>query len=82
MAKEFINMVQTYERNEKELSSGQLYLIQQAEIRHERELKRKQEEERKARQARSERLVKKHRVKSKWYQHLAEHDIFPKVKRG
>lgn len=75
-------MVQVYERNEKELSSRQLYLIQQAEIRHERELKRKQEEERKARQARSERLVKKHRVKSKWYQHLVENDIFPKVKRG
>lgn len=34
--KEYINMVQTYERNEKQLTAKQLYEIQQAEIRHEK----------------------------------------------
>lgn len=49
MAKEYINMVQLYERNEKQLTAKQLYEIQQAEIRHERALKRKRREERIAR---------------------------------
>ena len=73
-------MVQTYERNEKQLTAKQLYEIQQAEIRHERALKRKRREERIARAKRSEREVAKHRVSSKWFRYLAENDIFPKVR--
>lgn len=41
-------MVQTYERNEKTLTSKQLYEIEQAEKRHERELARKRDAKRKA----------------------------------
>lgn len=73
-------MVQTYERNEKELSSRQLYFIQQEELRHERALKRKRREERIARAKRAEREVAKHRVNSKWFRYLSENDIFPKVR--
>lgn len=50
-------MVQTYERNEKQLTAKQLYEIQQAELRHERALKRKRREERIARAKRAERIV-------------------------
>lgn len=75
-----MNMVQTYERNEKQLTAKQLYEIQQAELRHERALKRKRRNERIARARRSEELVAKHRVSSKWFRYLAENDIFPKVR--
>ncbi|PTL01747.1 hypothetical protein BUZ41_09060 [Staphylococcus haemolyticus] len=73
-------MVQTYERNEKELSSRQLYLIQQAEIRHEKELKRKRREERIARAKRSEQLVKKHRVNTRYFKNLVQNNLMVKVK--
>ena len=78
MAREYMNMVQTYERNEKQLTK-QLYEIQ-AELRHERALKRKRREERIARAKRAEREVAKHRVNSKWFRYLSENDIFPKVR--
>lgn len=73
-------MVQTYERNEKQLTAKQLYEIQQAEIRHERALKRKRREQRIARARRSEELVAKHRVSSKWFEHLVEDNTFVKLK--
>ena len=60
-------MVQTYERNEKQLTAKQLYEIQQAEIRHERALKRKRREERIARAKRAEREVAKHRVNTRYF---------------
>ena len=59
-------MVQTYERNEKQLTPKQLYEIQ-AEIRHERALKRKRREERIARAKRAEREVAKHRVNTRYF---------------
>lgn len=80
MAREYMNMVQMYERNEKQLTAKQLYEIQQAEIRHERALKRKRREERIARAKRAEREVARHRVNSKWFRYLSENDIFPKVR--
>lgn len=57
-------MVQIYERNEGSLSSRQLYLIQQAERRHERMLMLKRKEQRAEKERRSKELVKHHKVKS------------------
>ena len=51
-------MVQIYERNEGSLSSRQLYLIQQAERRHERMLMLKRKEQREEKERRI-RMVKK-----------------------
>ena len=80
MAKEFINMVQMYERNEKQLTAKQLYEIQQAEIRHERALKRKRREERIARAKRAEREVAKHRVNTRYFKNLVQNNLIVKVK--
>jgi phage terminase large subunit GpA-like protein len=80
MAKEFINMVQMYERNEKQLTAKQLYEIQQAEIRHERALKRKRREERIARAKRAEREVAKHRVNTRYFKNLVQNNLMVKVK--
>jgi len=80
MAKEFINMVQTYERNEKQLTAKQLYEIQQAELRHERALKRKRREERIARAKRAEREVAKHRVNTRYFKNLVQNNLVVKVK--
>ena len=77
--KEYMNMVQMYERNEKQLTAKQLYEIQQAEIRHERALKRKRRKSVLLGARRSEELVAKHRVNSKWFRYLSKNDIFPKV---
>ena len=71
-------MVQTYERNEKQLLSS--CMRYEAELRHERALKRKRREERIARAKRAEREVARHRVSSKWFRYLSENDIFPKVR--
>ncbi|PTK73450.1 MULTISPECIES: hypothetical protein [Staphylococcus] len=73
-------MVQTYERNEKELSSRQLYFIQQEELRHERALKRKRREERIARAKRAEREVAKHRVNTRYFKNLVQNNLIVKVK--
>lgn len=80
MAREYINMVQTYERNEKQLTAKQLYEIQQAEIRHERALKRKRREERIARAKRAEREVAKHRVNTRYFKNLVQNNLMVKVK--
>lgn len=80
MAKEFMNIVQTYERNEKQLTAKQLYEIQQAEIRHERALKRKRREERIARAKRAEREVAKHRVNTKYFKNLVQNNLMVKIK--
>lgn len=80
MAKEFMNIVQTYERNEKQLTAKQLYEIQQAEIRHERALKRKRREERIARAKRAEREVAKHRVNTRYFKNLVQNNLMVKVK--
>ena len=80
MVREYINIVQTYERNEKQLTAKQLYEIQQAEIRHERALKRKRREERIARAKRSEREVAKHRVNSRYFKNLVQNNLVVKVK--
>ena len=80
MAREYMNMVQTYERNEKQLTAKQLYEIQQAEIRHERALKRKRREERIARAKRAEREVAKHRVNTRYFKNLVQNNVFAKVK--
>lgn len=80
MVREYINMVQTYERNEKQLTAKQLYEIQQAEIRHERALKRKRREERIARAKRAEREVAKHRVNTKYFKNLVQNNLVVKVK--
>lgn len=80
MAKGFINMVQMYERNEKQLTAKQLYEIQQAEIRHERALKRKRREERIARAKRAEREVAKHRVNTRYFKNLVQNNLMVKVK--
>lgn len=80
MAKEFINMVQTYERNERQLTAKQLYEIQQAEIRHERALKRKRRDERIARAKRAEREVAKHRVNTRYFKNLVQNNLMVKVK--
>ena len=80
MAREYINMVQTYERNEKQLTAKQLYEIQQAEIRHERALKRKRREERIARAKRAEREVAKHRVNTRYFKNLVQNNLIVKVK--
>lgn len=80
MAKEYMNMVQTYERNEKQLTAKQLYEIQQAEIRHERALKRKRREERIARAKRAEREVAKHRVNTRYFKNLVQNNLMVKVK--
>ena len=47
---------------------------------YERALKRKRREQRIARARRSEELVAKHRVSSKWFEHLVEDNAFVKVK--
>lgn len=73
-------MVQTYERNEKQLTAKQLYEIQQAEIRHERALKRKRREERIARAKRAEREVAKHRVNTRYFKNLVQNNLIVKVK--
>ncbi|MEA3651744.1 hypothetical protein U6G29_17610 [Acinetobacter baumannii] len=73
-------MVQTYERNEKQLTAKQLYEIQQAELRHERALKRKRREERIARAKRAEREVAKHRVNTRYFKNLVQNNVFAKVK--
>lgn len=73
-------MVQTYERNEKQLTAKQLYEIQQAELRHERALKRKRREERIARAKRAEREVAKHRVNTRYFKNLVENNLMVKVK--
>ena len=73
-------MVQTYERNEKQLTAKQLYEIQQAEIRHERALKRKRREERIARAKRAEREVAKHRVNTRYFKNLVQNNLMVKVK--
>ena len=80
MVKEYMNMVQTYERNEKQLTAKQLYEIQQAEIRHERALKRKRREERIARAKRAEREVAKHRVNTRYFKNLVQNNLVVKVK--
>lgn len=80
MAREYMNMVQTYERNEKQLTAKQLYEIQQAEIRHERALKRKRREERIARAKRAEREVAKHRVNTRYFKNLVQNNLIVKVK--
>lgn len=80
MARENMNMVQTYERNEKQLTAKQLYEIQQAEIRHERALKRKRREERIARAKRAEREVAKHRVNTRYFKNLVQNNLMVKVK--
>lgn len=80
MAKEYINMVQLYERNEKQLTAKQLYEIQQAEIRHERALKRKRREERIARAKRAEREIAKHRVNTRYFKNLVQNNLMVKVK--
>ncbi len=80
MVKEYMNMVQMYERNEKQLTAKQLYEIQQAEIRHERALKRKRREERIARAKRAEREVAKHRVNTKYFKNLVQNNLVVKVK--
>lgn len=80
MAREYINMVQTYERNEKQLTAKQLYEIQQAEIRHEKALKRKRREERIARAKRAEREVAKHRVNTRYFKNLVQNNLMVKVK--
>lgn len=73
-------MVQTYERNEKQLTAKQLYEIQQAELRHERALKRKCREERIARAKRAEREVAKHRVNTRYFKNLVQNNLMVKVK--
>ena len=73
-------MVQTYERNEKQLTAKQLYEIQQAESRHERALKRKRREERIARAKRAEREVAKHRVNTRYFKNLVQNNLIVKVK--
>lgn len=73
-------MVQTYERNEKQLTAKQLYEIQQAEIRHERALKRKRRNERIARARRSEELVASHRVNTRYFKNLVQNNLMVKVK--
>ncbi|MCE5096542.1 hypothetical protein [Staphylococcus devriesei] len=73
-------MVQVYERNEKTLTSKQLYLIQQAELRHERALKRKRREKRIARAKRAEREVAKHRVNTRYFKNLVQNNLMVKVK--
>ena len=78
--REYINMVQTYERNEKQLTAKRLYEIQQAEIRHERALKRKRREERIARAKRAEREVAKHRVNTRYFKNLVQNNLMVKVK--
>ena len=80
MAKGYINMVQLYERNEKQLTAKQLYEIQQAELRHERALKRKRREERIARAKRAEREVAKHRVNTRYFKNLVQNNLMVKVK--
>lgn len=73
-------MVQTYERNEKQLTAKQLYEIQKAELRHERALKRKRREERIARAKRAEREVAKHRVNTRYFKNLVQNNLVVKVK--
>ncbi|MBI5972014.1 hypothetical protein [Staphylococcus caledonicus] len=73
-------MVQVYERNEKQLTSKQLYEIEQAEKRHERALKRKRREERIARAKRAEREVAKHRVNTGYFKNLEKNNLVVKVK--
>ncbi|RIL69147.1 hypothetical protein BUY49_11535 [Staphylococcus devriesei] len=73
-------MVQTYERNEKTLTSKQLYEIEQAEKRHERELERKRDAKRKAGVKRSLELIKKYRVQSKYYNDLVQNNLIVKLK--
>ncbi|MHB7934143.1 hypothetical protein ACYCJ4_00785 [Staphylococcus haemolyticus] len=73
-------MVQMYERNEKTLTSKQLYLIQQAELRHERALKRKRREERIARAKRAEREVARHRVNTRYFKNLVQNNLMVKIK--
>ena len=80
MVKEYMNMVQMYERNEKQLTAKQLYEIQQAELRHERALKRKRREERIARAKRAEREVAKHRVNTRYFKNLVQNNLMVKVK--
>lgn len=75
-----MNMVQMYERNEKQLTAKQLYEIQQAELRHERALKRKRREERIARAKRAEREVAKHRVNTRYFKNLVQNNLVVKVK--
>lgn len=75
-----MNMVQMYERNEKQLTAKQLYEIQQAELRHERALKRKRREERIARAKRAEREVAKHRVNTRYFKNLVQNNLMVKVK--
>lgn len=73
-------MVQVYERNEKTLTSRQLYFIQQEEIRHERELARKREAERKARARRKQESIDKHRVRSRYFNNLVNNNLLVKLK--
>ncbi|WP_346842704.1 hypothetical protein ABEG07_04320 [Staphylococcus lugdunensis] len=73
-------MVQIYERNEGSLSSRQLYLIQQAERRHERMLMLKRKEQRAEKERRSKELVKQHKVKSEWLDHLCKNNLLAKLK--
>ncbi|TRL78045.1 hypothetical protein [Staphylococcus haemolyticus] len=73
-------MVQTYERNEKQLTAKQLYEIQQAELRHERALKRKRREERIARAKRAECELAKHRVSGKYFKNLVQNNLMVKIK--
>lgn len=73
-------MVKIYERNEGSLSSRQLYLIQQAERRHERMLMLKRKEQREEKERRSKELVKQHKVKSEWFDHLCKNNLLAKLK--
>ncbi|MDU7271074.1 hypothetical protein [Staphylococcus lugdunensis] len=73
-------MVKIYERNEGSLSSRQLYLIQQAERRHERMLMLKRKEQRAEKERRSKELVKQHKVKSEWFDYLCKNNLLTKLK--
>lgn len=62
------------------LSEQEYKTLMELRAEHERALKRKRREQRIARVRRSEELVKKHRVSSKWFEHLVEDNMFVKVK--
>lgn len=92
MAKEYMSIVISNDelvKEEQRLSNKKQYgRLSEREYRqlmyiraeHERALKRKRREQRIARARRSEELVAKHRVSSKWFEHLVEDNAFVKVK--
>lgn len=74
-------MTDFYEYNPGQISSRELELIKIEEQRFEARLQAKLKSERLARKRKSLEALQKHRVRSKWFEHLEQNNLIVRIKK-